>query len=61
MGAARQPSPAPRAGHMYDAGRGEGKGVWWGVAPPPERGELDRWAELIAALADEAENWCRER
>lgn len=32
-----------------------------GVAPPPERTVLDRYAELIAALAEEVTGWCEER
>ena len=29
------------------------------VAPPPDRSELERYAALIAVLADEVEEWCR--
>ena len=31
------------------------------VAPPPDRSELRRYADLIQILADEAEAWCAGR
>lgn len=31
------------------------------VAHPPERSVLDRYAALIASLADDARAWCEER
>ncbi len=31
------------------------------IAPAPDRTELERYEALIRSLADEAEDWCRDR